>query len=213
MNRSSSVGATASGIWGKYSAAREPLRRSSAAGRLRIVLAGVALLVLAACSSLPSVRTEYDRQVDFSRYRTFGFFDVVGTDRGGYQTLVTQTLKAATRRQMEARGYRYSEDKPDLKINFNARLTDRFNVTRTPVPPSEYYGYRSYATWRAYDIEVDQFTEGTLNIDVVDAARAQLVWEGIATGPVTARVYSNRQAAIEQAVERIFLKYPFSARP
>lgn len=187
--------------------------RSNIAGRLKVAVACVMVLASVACSSLPAVRAEYDHQTDFSRYRTFGFFDAIGTDRGGYETLVTQTLKTATRRQMESRGYRYVEDKPDLRINFNAHLTDRVHVSRTPLPSSEYYGYRSYGTWRAYDLEVDQFTEGTLNIDIVDAARAQLVWEGIATGPVTAKVYQNRAAAIEQAVEQIFLKYPFSAQP
>lgn len=188
------------------------LRAWTGSGCLRVARLGV-VLALVACSSLPAVRAEYDHQVDFARYRTFGFFDVLGTDRDGYETLVTKTLKSATRRQMEARGYRYTEDKPDLRINFNARLTDRIHVNRTPLPPSEYYEYRSYATWRAYDLEVDQYKEGTLNIDVVDAARAQLIWEGIATGPVTAKVYQNRQAAIEQAVEQIFRKYPFSANP
>jgi hypothetical protein len=127
--------------------------------------------------------------------------------------LVTQTLKSATRRQMEARGYRYSAENPELLVNFNAHLVDRVHVNRIPVPPSEYYSYRSYETWRDYDIEVDQFTEGTLNIDVVDAARTQLVWEGIATGPVTAEVYRNRQVAIEQAVELVFRKYPHPGNP
>jgi uncharacterized protein DUF4136 len=212
MNRRS-FAATAGGIRRNALAAVATLHRSSITGRFRHALAGVVLASVAACASVPSVRAEYDRQVDFSRYRTFGFFDVVGTDRAGYETLVTQTLKAATRKEMEARGYVYAEDNPELKINFNANLTDRIHVSRTPLPPSEYYGYRSYATWRAYDVEVDQFKEGTLNIDVVDAARAQLVWEGIATGPVTTRVYRNREAAIEQAVQQIFREYPFSAHP
>ena len=172
-----------------------------------------ALLALAACATSPAVRAEYDRQVDFRSYRTFGFAEALGTDRGGYETLVTQALKSATRRQMEARGYRFAPAQPELLVNFNTHLRERLDVVRMPVAPSEYYGYRSYVAWRAYDVEMHQYTEGTLNIDVVDAARAQLIWEGIATGPVTAEVYRNRQAAIEEAVERIFQKYPVPVTP
>lgn len=179
----------------------------------RQIVASLVLLALAACTTLPAVRAEYDQQVDFRSYRTFGFVEVPGTDRGGYETLVTQTLKSATRRQMEARGYRFQAAHPDLLVNFNAHLRERVDVVRMPVAPSDYYGYRSYVAWRAYDVEMHQYTEGTLNIDVVDAARAQLVWEGIATGTVTEKVYRNRQAAIEQAVERIFTKYPVAPQP
>jgi hypothetical protein len=177
------------------------------------IIASLALLAVAACTTFPAVRAEADPQVDFRSYRTFGFAKVLGTDRDGYETLVTQALKSATRRQMEARGYRFEPVQPELLVNFNAHLKERVDVVRMPVAPSDYYGYRSYVAWRAYDVEMHQYTEGTLNIDVVDAARAQLVWEGIATGTVTAKVYRDRKAAIEQAVERIFAKYPVPAQP
>lgn len=168
----------------------------------------VILIGGASCASLPSIRVVYDGTTDLGSYRTFGFFDVTGTDRQGYESLVTQQLKSATRRQMEARGYRYSSGHPDLLVNFNANLVDKVVVSHSPLPPSEYYGYRSYETWRSYDVQVRQFKEGTLNIDVVDVGRSRLVWEGIASGAVTPKVYDNRQAAIEQAVELIFLRYP-----
>src|SRR5688572_18088147 len=57
--------------------------------------------------------------VDLSSYRTFGYFKALGTDTHGYQSLVTQALKSATRAQMEARGYRYADVDPDLLLNFN----------------------------------------------------------------------------------------------
>jgi hypothetical protein len=190
--------------------------RSTAAGigyAWRTFAASLAMLALVACATVPDVRAEYDREVDFRSYRTFGFAEVLGTDRAGYETLVSQSLKAATRREMEARGYRFEPAQPDLLVNFNAHLRERVDIVRMPIPPSDYYGYRNYVAWRAYDVEMHQYTEGTLNIDVVDAARAQLVWEGIATGTVTAEVYRDRQAAIDRAVERIFRKYPVPPNP
>ena len=145
----------------------------------------------------------------------FGFFEPVGTDRAGYETLVTQALKAATRREMEARGYRYAEAGADLLVNFNAQLADRTDVQprAMPVPNPEYYGYRSYITWPDYGVVVDQYQEGTLNIDVVDAQRKRLIWEGVAIGRVTEKVQRHRSEAIDRAVAEIFKAYPVPVKP
>ena len=176
----------------------------------------LAAWMLASCATSPvSTTADYDRNADFSTYRTFGFFDPLGTDSAGYESLVTQTLKSAVQREMEARGYRYAEAQPDLLINFNARLAQQTRVSQTSAPPPMYYGYRRgyYGGWGGYGYEtrVDQYVEGTLNIDIVDARRKQLVWEGVAVGRVTKKSQEDRQAAIREAVAEIFAKYPFKA--
>ena len=187
---------------------RPPLAR-------RFILPSLLVLLLAACSTGPTVRSERDASAVFSRYATFGFFDPLGTDTSGYETLVTQALKASTRREMEARGYRYAESGADLLVNFNAQLADRTEVQPRPMPgpPPEYYGYRSYITWPDYGVVVDQYKEGTLNIDVVDAQHRKLIWEGVAIGRVTEKVQRHRAQAIDKAVAEIFKSYPLPARP
>jgi hypothetical protein len=183
---------------------------------LRILLFALAGWLLAGCASSPvSTTADYDRGADFSAYRTFGFFEPLGTDAAGYESLVTQTLKSATQREMESRGYAYAASGADLLINFNAKLAQQTRVSQTPAPPPMYYGYRRglYGGWGGYGYEtqVDQYVEGTLNIDIVDAKRKQLVWEGVAVGRVTKKSQQDRQAAIRAAVTEIFVKYPFKA--
>jgi hypothetical protein len=187
---------------------RPPLAR-------RFILLALPALLLAACSTAPTVRSERDAGAVFSAYATFGFHEPLGTDKAGYESLVTQALKAATRREMEARGYRYAESGADLLVNFNAQLADRADVQprAMPVPHPEYYGYRSYVTWPDYGVVVDKYQEGTLNIDVVDAQRKRLIWEGVAIGRVTEKVQRNRTEAIDKAVAEIFKAYPVPARP
>ena len=180
----------------------------------RLVTLFVAAAALAACATGPKVNADYDHSADFSAYRTYGFFDELGTDAAGYESLITQTLKSATRREMEARGYTYAETGADLSINFNAKLAQQTRVSQVPMAPM-YYGYRRgyYGGWGGYgyDTRVDQYVEGTLNIDVVDTARKQLVWEGVAVGRVTDKQREQRQAAINAAVAEIFTRYPFRA--
>lgn len=180
---------------------------------LRCFAFAIVLLALQACASTPNTTTTYDRSADFSAYRSFGFVEPLGTDAGGYSSLVSQTLKAATRREMESRGYSYAVSNPDLLINFNARLADKTKVDQTPVGAPMYMGYRRglYGGWAGYQTTVDQYTEGTLNIDLVDANKRQLVWEGVSVGRISNKQRENREAAIDAAVVEIFSKYPFRA--
>jgi hypothetical protein len=179
-------------------------------------LAAVLLLMLGACASGPAVRAEYDPAVDFSQYKSFGFFSPLGTDRSGYETVVSQYLKAATRRELEARGLRYDESAPQLKLNFNAKLSDKLRTTTMPAAGAGfgYYGYRGgfYSAWPMYPVETttSSYTEGTLNIDVVDATRRQLVWEGVAVGTVTETSAESIRPKVDQAVAAVFLKFPLA---
>jgi hypothetical protein len=178
---------------------------------LRSMLLGLLFLAAGGCATAPTFRTNYDHSADFSSYHTFGYFETLGTDAAGYESLVTQALKDATRREMEARGYTYAATGADLLLNFNARLARHTKVTQYAAPV--YYGYRVgyYGGWGGYQTYVDQYTEGTLNVDIVDAARKQLVWEGVAIGRVTEEHRQNREAAINTAVSELFARYPFRA--
>lgn len=181
-----------------------------------------AVLVAAGCESGPRVRAERDKTVDFSQYRTFAFADPLGTDRAGYQSMVSQYLKAATQRELEARGLRLVEADPQILVNFNGRLSEKLRTTTVPSSAitfgyghGGYYGYRSgiYTTWPLYapETQVESYSEGTLNIDVIDAAKKQMIWEGVAVGRVTDETMENLQAKIHEAVTAIFVNYPIQS--
>lgn len=183
---------------------------------LKMLASGSLVTILAACASSPAIKSDYDHQADFSRYRTFGYMSPLGTDKAGYSTLLTERLKDATRGQMEMRGYVYDAANPDLLVNFNGKLQQKAQVTEAPPPPmGPYYGYRSgfYGGWPGYGWgdTVYQYTEGTLNIDLVDARRKQMVWEGVAVGEVQNPDTATSSQNIDKAVAGIFAKYPFRA--
>ena len=176
--------------------------------------AAAGLLALGGCATGPDVRVDYDRTANFSAYKTFAFASPLGTDRGGYQSIVSQRLKAATQREMEARGMRLDPAAPQLLVNFSAALSDKLRVARTPTVSMGlgYYGYRGglYSVWPLYadQTSVSQYREGTLNIDVVDAARKQLVWEGVVTDSVTQQMQDDVPGAVDAAVSAAFARYP-----
>ena len=173
---------------------------------------GLVAAALAACSAGPEVRVDYDKSAPFDRYDTFAFESPLGTDRAGYQAPVTRYLTVATRRELEARGMRYDEKSPQVRVNFSAMLADRTSVNAPEPIAGGYYGYRrgSYSTWSGYpwNETAMNYTEGTLNIDVVDTARKQLVWEGVVAGVVGDAQLANLQRSIDNAVKAAFERYP-----
>lgn len=189
------------------------MKLAAGASRLALLLL---VVLLGACASRPVITTDADPAADFARYRTFGFYEPLAVEDKGYSTPSSQRMKASTRREMEARGYVYDESNPDLRVNINAYISERQSVVSTPqLQQRLYYNYRanSYVS-SAYFVnrtDVYNYTEGTLNIDLVDAARKQLVWEGVAVGRMANTKPTQRDARIDSTITEIFAAYPHRA--
>ena len=178
----------------------------------------LALGTLVGCASSPSVNVQQDSNADFSRFQTFGFLDPLGTDRQGYQTIVSQTLRQAATREMQVRGFRYDPQAPQLLINFGADLNDRVRVNTTTQPNMAMGMHRSsfnhrggfYSTWPSHrqTTTVTQYQEGTVRIDVVDASRRQLVWESVVSSRMTDSRRNDVAGALNEAVTLAFARFP-----
>lgn len=175
------------------------------------------VFLVSACASGPEVRSDYDQNANFASYRSFAFMEPLGTDRAGYTTLLTERLKTLTRLQMEQRGYVYDEKSPDLLVNFLAQ--SHLKTEYVPPPPMpwgpNYYGYRMgwYDPWAGYGFgpDVIQYTQGILSIDLIDARKKQLVWEGVATSAIDNVEQAASEQALAPVVADIFARYPFLA--
>lgn len=170
---------------------------------------------LAACATGPKLRSDKAPDANLSTYQTFGFMDSLATDRAGYTSLVTQHLKAAVTAEMTARGYRYSEQSPQLLINFNSNIEQRADIRTTTTAAVPHYGYyyyrRGYYSPMPYyqkEVETVRYKVGTVNVDVVDAAKKQLIWEGIAEGVLNQKDVQQPRESMSRVVSQIFTQYP-----
>jgi hypothetical protein len=174
------------------------------------------LLLVTGCASGPTIRSNVDPGANFHAFRTFSFFQPLSTDREGYQSLISQQLIASAQRELEARGLTRDDTRPDLLVNFNADLDERLRVTQMPAPATRGFNrhrHGLYSTWPTYQrTEIRQYTRGTLGIDVVDAARRQLVWEGFAFSRVTQSTTNNLGPVLNDAVVEIFREFPLPPR-
>lgn len=185
---------------------------------MRTIIRGIGLAIVGAavviggCASSPKIYTNQDPTANFGDYQTFGFQAKLGTDGDEYASLASQYLKAATVREMTARGYKESAN-PDISVNFSVVTEEKIRTTQTPTAGG-YYGYRGYGAWGGYggyETRVTQYTEGTVNLDIIDVRKQQLVWEGVVVGKVTDEVRNNLQAVCNEVVTEILASYPYVA--
>ena len=178
---------------------------STAAG----LLAMAGILALGGCASGPEIRHDTNPSASFATYRTFAFYPELATDRAGYESVFTTRLKESTRRQMEAKGYTFSEADPDLLLNFYANVEDKQEIRSTPVSMG-YYGYRGYYGYGMHtpQVETVNYKEGTLTIDLVDPKSKILVWNSTAEGRVSKEARKNPGPAIDELVTQMLASLP-----
>ena len=179
----------------------------------RIFVSAIFALLFSGCASTPNTYSNAAPGADFTRYSTFGFFDSLSTNRGEYESMETNFLKVAVAQQLDRRGLTYTDESPDLLVNFYIHTKEKITSRSVPTMGGAYYDYRDpyYDAWGgygAYETRIEQHTEGTLHIDVVDASTDKLVWEGAIVGRVTERAIRNLEQSIDEAVAAAMANFP-----
>lgn len=172
-------------------------------------------LGLAACSS-EQAATHVDSRpgLNLAQYHTYNFMDAVARNDSAFQNSGSNIfdLKRAVTRELEARGFRQAAQ-PDLWVNIGLVTQQRVQTRETNFRQDGapyYIGQRNYH-WQAQEVPVGTYQEGTATIDLVDAARKELVWQGT-TSAILSRTPTKAAKQIDKGVADVFARFPVPAR-
>jgi len=169
------------------------------------------LMIFVACSPSLKVTSDYDKSVDFTSYKTFAMYEL--KDHSGAISQLNQNrIIDAVKKQMVAKGFTENTTNPDVLVNVVTYLKEKQQVTAN----TNYYGYGGYyrpyawgggmasgtTTYSTYN-----YHDGTLMVDVVDAAKKQLVWQGVGNKEID-KPSKDPDKAISEAVARIMESFP-----
>ncbi|MFT6413285.1 MAG: hypothetical protein ACI9DS_001715 [Glaciecola sp.] len=174
----------------------------------------LSMSILFACTSTLNIHSLVDETVQFDGYQTYAFHPNTIRAGNNYDSLSARYIKQAIQNEMHKKGFKLAED-AELWINFNVYVQDKLEVDRAP-SISLYYGFRrGYGVWGNYPIiqdRIKQYTEGTLNIDLIDQKTNLLLWEAVAIGRVSSSTYDNLEFKINETVKLMFEQLPSDAR-
>ena len=159
-------------------------------------------ILLSACASGPTIVANTNPGTDFSAFKTYNFFQPLGTDRsGGVRTPLSSRLISSVNRELISRGMSLS-DSPDLLVDFVVSAEDRIDIRSTPSHTvHRSHWNRGFSTWPTYNTTVRQYTEGSLIIDLIDPATNTLVGEGGAQNRISSTEFTQQQ--IDEIVSKV----------
>jgi hypothetical protein len=172
---------------------------------LRILSALLLLIAFTSCSSV-KVAADYDKAVDFNNYKTFAFFKS-GIDKAEINDIDKRRILRAIESELLAKGYTKSE-KPDLLVSIFTKSNQRVDVYNNNwgVGAWGWGGPRWGWGWNMQPT-VSTTTQGVLYVDLIDANKKELVWQGQGTGYLSKNV-DKKEERIKEFVTKIMEKYP-----
>lgn len=164
------------------------------------------VFMLSSCSTV-RVATDYDTKANFKQYKTFAFYKK-GIDKAPISDLDKKRIMRAIERELLAKGMTKSSN-PDILVSLFTKSRKKVNVY-----DNLYWGYGyqwRYNSWMwggASRLNINQYTEGTLFVDLIDAKKRELVWQGIGSGALSRSSTKKRVERINEFVKEIMNKYP-----
>ncbi|MFI5236604.1 MAG: DUF4136 domain-containing protein [Ignavibacteriales bacterium] len=163
-----------------------------------------ALFFLISCSSI-TVNQDYDPAFDFSKLKSFGFIPI--TSEAGIDQLSADKLGNAIKTELIAKGY-----KLETPADFGIALMFS-QQTKTNVQSYGYgYGYGGWGGAGMYGtggVDVTQYQQGTLIIDIIDMSQQKLIWRGTGSGIMSdSPSVETRTENVNNAVNQILAQFP-----
>ncbi|OUS00494.1 hypothetical protein A9Q86_11030 [Flavobacteriales bacterium 33_180_T64] len=167
----------------------------------------IALMILS-CSSVKTA-ADYDKKADFNNYKTFAFFKT-GIDKAEISDLDKKRILRAIETELLAKGFTKSQN-PDILVSIFTKSQQRVDVYNNNwgVGTWGWNGYR-WGTgawgWNGQPT-VSSRSEGTLFIDLIDANKKELIWQGMGTGYLSKNT-EKKEERIKEFVSKVMEKYP-----
>ncbi len=187
--------------------------------RYSVLILVVAFLFFGGCTTL-KVTSDMDKTVDFTKYKTFQYYGWQKDSDKLLNDLDKKRIESAFGEEFKKRGLEYVKENGDLIVTLfivtqkKTQTTANTTMMGGGAPYGYYGGYYGYGpgwgwgmghattTYHTYDYEV-----GTLVVDVFDAKKKQLIWEGIGQDTIKDNT-KNRDERIKKAVAAIMKEYP-----
>jgi hypothetical protein len=173
-----------------------------------IARAGIGLgaaFLLASCTTL-QVGSDFDRGVNLGSYHTF---TLMQREHPGIRNPLAAThVEEDIKQELQRKGYTPAADptSADFIVDFTIGSQERTNISSYPA------AYAGPWLWGGPywggNLDVRQYHEGTLGIDIFDTHAHRPVWHGWAKKELTQKDFEQPAEPIRKAVSAVLGKFP-----
>ena len=165
------------------------------------------MILLAGTASAQQVKTDYDRNANFTQYKTYSWEQVKTKD-----TLDVDRIKSAVNAALTAKGWMQVPSVGDVSI-IALEITQNQQTLNT-----FYDGFGGGWGWRRFGgggfggfgdatTTTDTYQVGTLVVDLFDTKTKQLLWRGSASDTLSNNSNKNIKN-LDNGVQKMFKQFP-----
>ena len=180
-------------------------------------IAGMAVILAAACASPIKTAHDADPSADFTRYKSYAWIKEgpligprTGEEKPSYISPIDdQRIRARVEQELAARGYHKaaSLEQADLVVSYAIGTEEKVRIREDPGRSHVYYPGYGYGGWYGVStVSVQQYTEGTLTIEFWDRRTNQAVWVGWASKRLSRS--DDSEETIRKAVSMTLEPFP-----
>ena len=179
--------------------------------KARLTVAVATMSIAIGCSSM-TVNHDWDRQADFSTYKTYAWHDsdtnVKDSDPLGHDRFIR-----AIDAQLVAQGLQKVSSNPDVYVTYHSEENEQMSLDTTYMGGG--WGYGPGWGWGGMGMggmgtsttTVRTYSVATVVLDMSDAKQKRLVWRGTVSDTMSDNPQKNAKK-IATAAEKLFKDYP-----
>lgn len=181
----------------------------------KLALLAVTSFLLGAIPAVAQdVRYDFDKEKDFSKYKTYKWAAIKGADQP--DDLTAKAITSAIDAELASKGLTKTDsDNADLLVGYQTAIgtEKQFTSFNTgwgygPGWGGGWYGYGGMSTSTTYGSTSTVYV-GSLDLSMYDPVSKQLVWRGSASKTLDPKAKpEKKQKNINKAVAKLLKKYP-----
>ena len=171
------------------------------------------ILIFSANLLAQKVKVDFDKEVDFSKYKTYTFLTWQDDIDQLMNDFDKKRIRDAFKEQMDMRELEMVESGADMTLSLYLVIDQKTSVTGY----TNYYGgagmgyRRGGMGWgmghSTTNYTENDYLEGTMVLDVFDGKSKDQIWQAVGVGTVTEKP-EKREKSIPKSVKKLMKKFP-----